>query len=285
MTRSIYVIGHPIGHSLSPAMHNAALAACGIDAEYRAADVEPSGLSAWVAELRQADALGFNVTVPHKEAILPHLDEVTGDAALVGAVNTVVKASQGSPRLTGANTDTIGFRRSLAEEAGETLQGQRVLLLGAGGAARAITLVALQDGAAELVVANRHVERAQRLLDDLTPASTQTKRRAVGLEAPELPELIAGATVVVNATSVGLRSTEMPIDPGPMARGSLAVDIVYNPPETAFLQAAAKAGARTLPGLGMLVYQAAAAFTLWTGVEPPVGMMRAAAERALLAAR
>src|SRR6266540_3152202 len=122
MSRAIYVIGHPIGHSLSPAMHNAALEECGIDARYSAVDVPPADLEAWVAHLRANDAIGFNVTVPHKEAVLKHLDEIGGDAALVGAVNTVIRSpalsGRGSSKLVGANTDAIGFRKSLSEEAG-----------------------------------------------------------------------------------------------------------------------------------------------------------------------
>src|SRR5438132_14164999 len=152
-----YVIGYPVRHSLSPVMHNAACQALGIDATYEAAEVPPSDLESWVQQVRRPDLLGFNVTVPHKEAIVPLLDEIAGDAVLAGAVNTVV-ARQG--HLVGLNTDTIGFRRLLADDAGISPHGKRIVLLGAGGAARAVTVVALQDGAASLVIANRYVERA-----------------------------------------------------------------------------------------------------------------------------
>jgi shikimate dehydrogenase len=281
VTRRLYVIGHPIGHSLSPVMHNAALRACGLDLEYRAADVPPDGLGSWITGFLMSDDLGFNVTVPHKEAVLSYVHEVSGDARLVGAVNTVLRSgSDGKTTLTGTNTDTVGFRRSLAEDAGASFRDQHVLLLGAGGAARAIALVALQDGAHELVVANRHVDRAEHLLGDLVKASTRTRCSAVSLDDPGAPEMVEAASIVVNATSVGLRSMEMPLDPAPMRPGSLAVDIVYDPPETAFLQAARKRGAHVLPGLGMLIHQAAAAFELWTGVRPPVDLMRMAAEEA-----
>jgi shikimate dehydrogenase len=321
VTRPIFVIGHPIGHSLSPAMHNAALAACGIDARYEAVDVAEDGLGVWIAGLRESDALGFNVTVPHKESVVAFLDALTGDATLTGAVNTVRRTDDG--RLVGTNTDTLGIRRSLAEDASVSLRDQRVLLLGAGGAARAIALVALQDGARELVVANRHVDRAERLLAELAAAQhtdnlqsghggsmtfarpsavdgaasigaspshketsnsvtgSRTQTRAISLEAAELSNVIAASSVVINATSVGLRSMELPADPSPMASGSLAVDIVYNPPETAFLAAARQRGIRILPGLGMLIHQAAAAFELWTGTLAPIDVMRMAAAEAL----
>jgi shikimate dehydrogenase len=278
-------VGHPIGHSLSPAIHNAALEACGIDARYRAVDVAPADLGDWVKNIRSSEALGFNVTVPHKEAVIPFLDEIGGDALRVGAVNTVVRSSSAADqvRLTGANTDTVGFRQSLAVEADTSLRDQRVVLLGAGGAARAIALVALQDGAAELIIANRHLERAERLLQDLDARGSATATRAVSLEDAALDHALESATIVVNATSVGLRSADLPLDPGPISVKSLVVDIVYNPPETAFLTAAARRGTRTLPGLGMLIYQAAAAFELWTGVPAPLSVMHEAGHKALQA--
>jgi shikimate dehydrogenase len=257
--------------------------------------VEPDRLADWVRGLRATDqALGCSVTVPHKERVAGLVDQLSGDAHLVGAVNTIVKtgdrashaSDHASPRfeqdrrLVGENTDPIGFERSLAE-AGGSLRGQRMLLLGAGGAARSIVLVAMRERAAELIVANRHLERAERLLSDLEVAQSETIARAVALADSALPAIIEQATVIVNATSIGLRSTELPVDPTPIARDTLVVDIVYNPAETAFLAAAAKRGARVVPGLGMLVHQAAAAFEMWTGVSAPVGTMWTAANQAL----
>src|SRR5437868_2364399 len=166
-----YVIGHPIRHSISPAMHNAAFRHLGIDARYEAVDIIPEKLASWVRAVRGPDLLGFNVTVPHKEAVVPLLAEIAGDAAVAGAVNTVIVGPTGDVEnggsrvdLTGLNTDTIGFRRSLADQAGFSPRGQQVVLLGAGGAARAVAVVALQDQAASLVVTNRHIERARKLL-------------------------------------------------------------------------------------------------------------------------
>lgn len=277
MTKHAYVIGCPIGHSLSPVIHNAAFAACALDVRYEAVEVTPGELADWAREARRPDVVGFNVTVPHKEAMAPLVDALDSDAGLTGAVNTVIVG----PMLVGANTDAVGFRRSLAIEAGCSLRGQHVVLLGAGGAARAIALVALQDGAASLVVANRHADRAARLLHDLEAVRGASSTRAMALNDASLAEAVAGATVLVNATSVGLRSDGMPIDPALVPASGLVVDIVYNPPETALLRSASARGALTLGGLGMLVYQAAAAFKLWTGVSPPVDVMRGAAERAL----
>jgi shikimate dehydrogenase len=292
MTRLAYVIGAPISHSLSPAIHNAAFAACGIDARYEPAEVAPNNLVPWIEQMRSSDAFGFNVTIPHKEAILAYLDVLEGDAALTGAANTVIvqpaeSGNEGAATsrctLIGTNTDTIGFRRSLAEEAGMSLQDQRVVILGAGGAARAISLVALQDGARDLTIANRHVQRAQQLLRDLAPAVGPTFVRPIELQSPSLRSAIRRATVVINATSVGLGSDEMPIDPDTIVPDSLVVDIVYNPPETATMRAARERGARVLGGLGMLVFQAGAAFERWTGVPAPISAMWAAARSALAA--
>ncbi len=277
MTSYAYVIGNPIGHSLSPHIHNAAFAALGIDAVYEAVQVLPVDLGRWISGARRPDVLGFSVTVPHKEAVAEHLDAIEGDARLAGAVNCVTTGE----RLVGTNTDTLGFRRSLAEEAGTALRGRRVVLLGAGGAARALAVVALQDGAQSLTVANRTADRAARLLADLQPIVTSTRVAATGLAGPQLTSALEEADVVVNATSVGLIPGDLPIDAGPIRVEGLVVDIIYNPRETAFLHAARQLGNPVLGGLGMLVYQAAAAFQFWTGVDPPVQIMRTAAERAL----
>ena len=260
-------------------MHNAAFAALGLDATYDAADVQPQDLAGWVASVRGPDLLGFSVTVPHKEAVMAVLNEIQGDARLAGAVNTVIAGTKGS--LRGANTDTAGFRRSVADEAGTSLEGQSVVLLGAGGAARAVAVVALQDGAAALTVVNRHRERAEHLASDLAVLRPSTLIRTLAADDPAVPSAISAATILVNATSVGMSSNQMPVDVSALEGVGLVIDIVYNPAETALLRAARAQGARVLGGLGMLVFQAAAAFELWAGLPAPAGTMRAAAERIL----
>jgi shikimate dehydrogenase len=175
------------------------------------------------------------------------------------------------------NTDTVGFRRALLEEADTTLAGKSVLLLGAGGAARAIAVVALQDGAAELAVANRHLSRADSLLRDLSPLRRGTKTYAIALDDSAMEDRARRAEVLINATSVGMGSAEMPIDAGLVGPESLVIDIVYNPLQTALLRTASERGAHTIGGLGMLVQQAAAAFELWTGAPAPTTVMRRAA--------
>ena len=284
VTRQGYVIGSPISHSISPAIHNAAFAATDFDGHYQAVEVEPGRLAAWVEAIRTPELLGFNVTLPHKETVRSYLDAIDGDAQLTGAVNTVVSnPSNDSARtlLTGTNTDAMGFRRMLEGEADLRLEGQKILLLGAGGAARAVALVALQDGAECLWVANRHEDRARRLLADLSPANRDTTTEALPILGPRLDELMSSADIVVNATSVGLARGEVPTQSLNLTSQSLVVDLIYNPPETAFMLAARERGARVLGGLGMLVNQAAAAFERWTTLTAPISTMRAAAEEAL----
>jgi shikimate dehydrogenase len=286
MTARAFVVGHPIAHSLSPLIHNAAFAALGIDARYEAVDVSPAQLSAWVTQLRDQRPLGCNVTVPHKETVIPHLDGLRGDAQAATAVNTLAWEdddghSSTGPRLVGHNTDTLGFLRSVEEEAGRSLRGARVLLIGAGGAARAIGVVAAREGVASLAIANRDEARAERLAAHLQGLAPSIPMRAMALEADGLTAALEEATMVVNSTSVGLRSEAMPIDPSPIDPGALLVDIVYNPPLTALLRAARARGIQTLGGIGMLTYQAAAAFELWMGAAAPLAAMRQAAEEAI----
>lgn len=280
--RRAYVIGSPIKHSISPAIHNAAFAATGFDARYDAIEVAPDALGDWVRSVRVTETLGFNVTLPHKVNIRRHLDAVEGDAELAGAVNAVVASgtAQGV-HLVGTNTDTVGFRRLLSDDADLRLRDQRVLLLGAGGGARAVALVALQDRATQLWVANRHPERARALLADLKAIGLETRSEALALDDPRVVPALREASIVINATSVGLAGEELPMSLEGIRANSVAVDLIYNPLQTAFLREAQRQGARPLGGLGMLVYQAAAAFERWTATEAPVQVMRAAAERAL----
>jgi shikimate dehydrogenase len=278
MTDRAFVIGYPIAHSLSPHMHNAAFRALGLDASYEAAEVEPSGLASWVTAFREQRALGFNVTIPHKERMRPLVDVLEGDAQLAGAVNTVFWTDEGgTARLAGTNTDTIGFRRSLAEAAGASLRGRRVGVLGAGGAARAIGVVALQDEASELLIFNRTPERAEHLLYDLAGIHGETRVVALPLTPETLHARLPAVDVLVNTTSVGMRSTELVADPSPLPGDALVVDIVYRPRRTALLAAAEAHGLAHLGGLGMLIYQAAAAFERWTGQAAPIEVMREAA--------
>jgi len=283
--RWLALLGHPVGHSLSPAMQMAALRAAGLDWTYELLDVPPAALPERLGALRDDPRwAGCNLTIPHKEAVLPLLDEVDEEARLIGAVNTVVRTGD---RLAGFNTDAVGFLRDLEEHGVDAaaLRGAQVLVLGAGGAARAVAF-ALAGRGARLVIANRTASRAAALARHLDECFGQGRAEAVPLEDPALPARFAAFDLVVNCTSAGMSPDEHldPLPPGCRPRaGQVFYDLVYRPPVTAFLRRAADAGARTIGGLGMLLHQGAAAFELWTGRQAPLAVMREALARALLA--
>ena len=269
-TRVAAVIGDPVAHSLSPAIHNAAFAATGVDGVFVALSVRPGGLGAAIAGVRALDLLGLSVTMPHKAAVIAHLDDVRHDAAALGAVNCVV--GDGG-RLVGANTDGPGFVDALGA-AGVALSDRRVLVVGAGGAGRAVTRALATAGVAEIGVANR---------------SPGPRDAAVALGGPVARQAEVGETagfdVVVNATSVGMgrpaAAGELCLDPTLLHEGQVVVDLVYEPVETGLLAAARAVGAIAVDGVGMLVHQAAHAFRNWTGTEPPLAVMDAAARAEL----
>jgi shikimate dehydrogenase len=269
-TRVAAVIGDPVGHSLSPAIHNAAFAATGVDAVFVALPVRGDDLGAAVAGIRALDLLGASVTMPHKAAVLEHLDEVRPDAVALDAVNCILRDGD---RLVGANTDGPGFVDALVASSVD-LVGTRVLVLGAGGAARAVVRALAGEDVAEIGVANRSVDRAQ-------AAVLLGGRDARIAEPADVPDY----DVVVNATSVGMGAdpgdAALPVDPALLREGQVVVDLVYEPVETGLLAAARAAGARPVDGVGMLVHQAAHAFSLWTGVPAPVEAMQDAARKAL----
>ncbi len=272
-----FILGHPIRHTISPPMHNAAFEILGIDARYSALDVAPADLKAAIDRLREPDVLGANVTVPHKQAVMALLDEVSDEAAAIGAVNTVVNRDG---RLCGYNTDAPGFLMGLAE-AGFEPRGARAALIGAGGAARAIASALIGSGIGELFILNRNSQRAVELARDLVVHFGARSIWGLPLSPGHIEDQIPHCELLVNATTVGMHGEASPI-PAEMLRPTmLVVDIIYNPPRTELLAVAESAGARTQNGLPMLVYQAAAAFELWTAQPASIPAMRSAAQAAL----
>ena len=256
------VIGYPISHSLSPRMQNAALRALSLDGEYSAIAVESADLLETVRGLLAQGFAGLNVTIPHKQAILPLMDELANSARVIGAVNTIVNLNG---RMIGHNTDAAGFMRGLTN-AGFNPAGARVLVLGAGGAARAV-VYALSDAKASVVIWNRTHERAERLASDF------------GADAIDCLPMgtLSRFDLIINTTSIGMspHPDETPLQfPMGETPPQWVYDLVYRPRETRFLREARAAGARTIGGLDMLVYQGAEAFTLWTGRAAPVDVMR-----------
>lgn len=286
-TRIVGVFGHPVTHSLSPAMHNAAFAALDLPFVYVAFPVAPDALGPALRSLAALGIVGVNLTIPHKERALEWMDSITDEARLVGAVNTVHCIGG---QLIGDNTDGHGFFQPLAE-AGVDVSGQTVVVLGAGGAARAVAHRLAREGA-NVVLANRTRERAERLAGEITSLSDVTHKAAVCVvpwnevadDNVELADALRTARVLVNTTRVGMFPDDHALPPLPLsalAPPTLVYDLVYNPVETRLLLEARRRGCATLTGVKMLVYQGAAAFQRWCGVWPPTDVMEQAVRKGL----
>ena len=262
------LIGHPVAGNPTGTMMEAAFEAGGLDWRYVSMDVAPVDLAAAVTGLAALGYRGFNVTMPHKVAILPLLSRLTEAAELIGASNTVIRDGDG---WTGENTDGKGFLAAVTEVLDP--RGARVCLLGAGGAARAIAVELALAGAASIEIVSRDEGRGQALAD-LVVTRTGTSAAWRPWTAPVAIE--PGVNLVVNATSIGLHDPDAAPDVDLARAGRpLVADVVFDPPRTRFLRAAEAAGCRTLDGLGMLANQGAIGFRLWTGIEPDAALMRA----------
>jgi shikimate dehydrogenase len=265
------VIGDPVRHSKSPAMLNRAFRETETNGIYAAFHIDPADLGGFVQGVRAMGIRGVNVTIPHKVEIMQYLDEIDAGAEAVGAVNTIVNDGG---RLTGYNTDGIGYVRSLKEEAAPELAGKRVVVLGAGGAARGIVYALSLEQPERITIANRTVERAQELADAL--GGTCGDLRAAGQES--LEAACREADIVVNTTSVGMypHTADIPmgVSSAWLKPDAVASEIIYNPMKTRFLLEAEAAGRRIHGGLGMFIYQGAYAFEYWTGKPAPVSAMR-----------
>jgi shikimate dehydrogenase len=274
-TGVVGLIGHPVGHSKSPEMMNRAFRARGLPFVYLAFDVSPQELETAVRGMQALGFRGWNVTIPHKVAILEYLDEVEETAREIGAVNTVVSRDG---RLIGYNTDSEGYLRSLVDETGLELAGQRVLILGAGGAARAVAHALAVAGVESITIANRTREKAERLA-----ASLGRKVDARALSLAEVARVAGETTLLVQTTSVGMypETEAIPIDPSLLHEGMTVSDLIYRPRKTLLLREAEARGARVHGGLGMLLHQAALAFEKWMGRAAPVDVMRDALEEAM----
>ncbi len=273
-----FLLAHPAGHSLSPVMHNAAFKELGLEARYEALDVLPEALALVMVMLRGREVYGANVTIPHKRAVIPYLDEVDDAARRIGAVNTIVNRGG---KLTGHNTDAAGFLRALREDGGFEPEGKKVVMLGAGGSARAVAYALLAAKVASLGVFNRTLERAERLASDF-----ETLGPLAVLTGAELEPAVTSADLLVNTTSVGMahdgRDPDVsPLPSGLLPRRGMVCDLIYRPARTRLLREAQAAGLKVQDGLPMLVYQGALAFSLWTGQEAPVEGMAGAAAAAL----
>lgn len=274
--KRVFLLAHPAGHSISPAMHNAAFKALSIDAHYEALDVAPEALKTVVEGFRESDVFGSNVTIPHKLAVMPLMDDLTDAAKAIGAVNTIINKEG---RLLGHNTDATGYSRALKEDAAYEPKGKTVLMLGAGGAARAIVYALLKEGVKRLNIYNRTVEKAQGLVAEfqhLGPIDV----------VPDLAKAAPKADLIINTTSVGMEHNGQdpnvsPISAQLLPKQGFVSDIIYRPSQTRFLREAQAKGLKTQNGLAMLIYQGAESFEYWTKQKPDAQIMFTAARQAL----
>ena len=268
-TKLFCVIGHPIKHSKSPDMHNAALEKSGINGCYVAFDIAPEKLCDFVAGMRAMGITGANVTIPHKESIVKYLDGVTKEAEIIGAVNTIFMENG---KLIGDNTDGRGFIISLMKDSGFDPKDKKVVVLGAGGAPRAVVSKLADEGCREVAVYDIDGVKSEALAEKVREVTR--KKSAVSIKAVELIERAKEADLIVNCTPVGMKETDPVLLPEECFNASQVVyDLIYNPEKTVLLKIAEKRGARVLNGMGMLVYQGALAFEKWTGEKPDTEVM------------
>jgi len=262
------VIGDPIAHSLSPAMHIRELQELGMDAYYHPFRIAEADLCNAVKGMKILGIEGFNITVPHKTAIIPYLDDVDPLAEAIGAVNTVVRRGE---QFEGYNTDGLGFIEALKEDWKDDITDEQVLIIGAGGAAKAIYYTLLSIGVRQVDICNRTLPKAEELIENQT-----YKSHSKALTLEEAEAAVGNYSLIIQTTSIGMDPDrdQSPISLEKIDSSAFVSDIIYNPRETAFLKQAAQRGAKTQNGLGMLVYQGALAFEKWTGIKPDVKRMK-----------
>ncbi len=270
--KKIGLIGWPIAHSLSPVMHNAAFDSLGLDYHYTLLPTKPDDLETLLTNFASRGFVGGNITMPHKQAVMSYLDEISEDARSIGAVNTI-HVQDG--KMIGHNTDWVGFLNALLE-ARHNPAGMNVAILGAGGAARAAIFALAGAGVAQIIVINRTVSRGEQLTDEMARVFPACQITFQPLEPETLQAVPNDVDLVVNATSVGMEPQDgLSVWPDqiPIPTKAIYYDVIYKPSQTHFLQRAEAAGRPTLNGVGMVVHQGVAGFKIWTGKEPPVETM------------
>ena len=278
-TKTLGIFGYPISHTLSPAMHNAVIKALGLDMVYLPFEVKPPNLKEAINGIKSLGIIGVNITIPHKESVIRFLDDISEEARLVGAVNTIVNKDR---KLVGYNTDGSGYMASLKEELGFNPKSKRIIIIGAGGAARGILAALATQKPKSITVANRTLSRAVSLIKAFKGKFRDTRFEAINLDDNMLKMSFNSVDLLINTTSVGMKqgkTLKIPLETLPKI--AIVSDIIYNPLETLLLKKAKKFGLTTHGGLGMLVHQGARSFKLWTGMDAPMNVMRKAALKAL----
>ena len=273
-TRVVGVIGDPIEHSRSPQMHNAAFAKAGLDYVYVPFHVRSDGLAQAIAGFKALNVVGINVTLPHKQAVIPYLTSISREAELIGAVNTLTFLEDG---IHGDNTDAPGVLRALEENGALSIPvGEDVVVLGAGGAARAVVVAFALAGVASITIANRTTEKAIALAAEMQ-RKTNVPMHGMGLTDTRVPAAVRQSALLVNTATASMDLTQpLLISVDWLQPDAIVYDIVYTPPVTPLMAAAAERGCQTLGGIGMLIHQGAIAFEKWTGVAPCTQTMQQA---------
>ena len=278
-TKLVGLFGYPVKHTASPAFHNAAFEALELDWIYLPLEVRPDQLRQAVEGITALGFVGVNCTIPHKQAVMEFMDEISEEAEMIGAVNTVHITDKG---LKGYNTDGIGFIRSLRELEPSGVNGKRLFLMGAGGAGRAIAVQSVIENASAVMICDKDEERAKELEKHIGSKIGRKSTEFVPFDDKGIAEAAKSADIFVDATPLGMHEGDpVSIDAEWLRSGTLVMDLVYKPAETSLLKAAADQGCRTLNGLGMLLYQGAKSFEIWTGIDAPIDAMRPALENAV----
>jgi len=277
------IFGYPLSHTLSPAMQEAAFCKSGIDANYIVLEMIPSVFKKTMRRASRISLSGFNVTVPYKETVMNYLDKVRPEARAIGAVNTVYREGK---RWVGANTDMEGFLLAIRRDGGFHPRGKKAVILGAGGAARAVVYGLSREGAKEILIADCFPEKARKILGDMKTIFPRVVYHDAVAGTAEVKDALQEADVIINATPLGLKPQDPRVVPSswiPKAavKKVFCMDLIYNPALTPFLKDAKKKGHQTLNGLAMLLYQGARAWEFWTGRKAPVEVMRKALLQAL----
>lgn len=274
-TNIVGLIGHPVEHSFSPPMHNAAFKKLDMDYAYVAFDVAPENLKSAIMGAKSLNIKGFNVTIPHKIEVMKYLDEIDEVAQLIGAVNTIDFKS-----MKGYNTDGIGAVKAIEEVT--SIKNKNVVVAGAGGASRAISFYIAKYGAESLTVLNRNVERAENLAGDVLKSDLIANVQSDSIS--KITDYVSDADILIDTTPIGMHPNvddEAIVDSKCMHEDLIVFDAVYNPNETALIKEALKAGAKPVYGIKMLLYQGAESFKIWTGQNPPVDVMEDALRKTL----
>ena len=275
-TTKVYgIFGHPVNHSLSPQMHNAAFQALRLDCIYLAFDIHPKDFEIAARAIKSMGISGVNITIPHKESIIFFLDEISPEANITGAVNTVKNVDG---KLIGYNTDVSGFLRAIKEDLGFHPKGLSATVVGAGGAARAVLTSLCMNEAYQVYVINRTLDKAKRLASEFKKGFKDTFIQAVSLDdKDEIKNILGKTNLLVNATSAGMKgvdSVEIPLEY--LQKEAVIYDLVYDPRETNLIKTAKELGYKASGGLSMLLYQGVESFEIWTGKDAPIGVMKKA---------